>query len=121
VCLVAPRIFAELASDEAALRRYDSSFSSSEAKRGNKALKFSTGTGSIEILPHPYMPESNAAILPLDYVKLVGSSKLTAGLPGVGDLAVQVTDTAAVELRMFADMSPCILKPALCVLFTGIT
>lgn len=121
VLLCAPRQYAVLASDEAALRRYDSSYSRSEGERGNKALKFHTGTGSIEILPHPYVREAEAALIPFDYCRFVGASKLTAGLPGIGDLAVQVTDVGAVELRMFADMSPCILKPALCVYFYGIT
>lgn len=119
--LCAPRQYAVLAADEAALRRYDSSYSRSEGERGNKALKFHTGTGSIEILPHPYIREQEAAIIPFDYCRFVGASKLTAGLPGIGDLAVQVSDTAAVEIRMFADMSPCILKPALCVYFYGLT
>lgn len=121
VLLCSPKQYAVLAADEAALRRYDSSYSRSEGERGNKALKFHTGTGSIEILPHPYMRDSEAAIIPFDYCRFVGASKLTAGLPGVGDLAVQVSDTGAVELRMFADCSPCILKPALCVYFFGLT
>jgi hypothetical protein len=121
VLLCAPRQYAVLASDEAALRRYDSSYSRSEGERGNKALKFHTGTGSIEILPHPYVREQEAGLIPFDYCRFVGASKLTAGLPGIGDLAVQVTDVGAVELRMFADMSPCILKPALCVYFYNIT
>ena len=119
--LCAPRQYAVLAADEAALRRYDSSYSRSEGERGNKALKFHTGTGSIEILPHPYIREQEAAIIPFDYCRFVGASKLTSGLPGIGDLAVQVSDTAAVEIRMFADMSPCILKPALCVYFYNLT
>lgn len=121
VLLCSPRQYSVLAADEAALRRYDSSYSRSEGERGNKALKFHTGTGSIEILPHPYMRDADAAIIPFDYCRFVGASKLTAGLPGIGDLAVQVTDTAAIEIRMFADMSPCILKPALCVYFYGLT
>lgn len=121
VLMCSPRQYAVLAADEAALRRYDSSYSRSEGERGNKALKFHTGTGSIEILPHPYVRDSEAAIVPFDYCRFVGASKLVSGLPGVGDLAVQVSDTGAVELRMFADMSPCILKPALCVFFSGLT
>lgn len=121
ICLVAPRIFAELASDEAALRRYDSSYSRKQSERGSEGLKFHTGTGSIEIVPHPYIRENDAAILAIDHIRFVGASKLVSGLPGVGDLAVQVTDTGAVELRMFADMSPAILKPALCVYFGSIT
>jgi len=121
VLLCSPKQFAVLAADEAALRRYDSSYSRSEGQRGNKSLQFHTGTGSIEILPHPYMRDAEAAVIPFDYCRFVGASKLVAGLPGVGDLAVQVTDTGAVELRMFADCSPCILKPALCVYFSGLT
>jgi hypothetical protein len=121
VLLCAPRQFAVLAADEAALRRYDSSYSRSRSERGTESLKFHTGTGSIEILPHPYIREQEAAIIPFDYCRFVGASKLVSGLPGIGDLAVQVSDTAAVELRMFADMSPCILKPALCVYFSNIT
>lgn len=121
VLMCSPKQFAVLAADEAALRRYDSSYSRSEGDKGNKSLKFHTGTGSIEILPHPYMRDAEATIIPFDYCRFVGASKLTAGLPGVGDLAVQVADTAAVEIRMFADIAPCILKPALCVYFYGLT
>jgi hypothetical protein len=119
--LVSNKNWAKLANNEAALRRYDSSYKRSQADRGVESLKFSSGTGTIEILPHPYMRESEAAVLAFDYCRLVGASKLTSGLPGIGDLAVQVTDTAAVELRMFADVAPFILKPPVCVYMYGIT
>lgn len=119
--LVSNKNWAKLANNEAALRRYDSSYKRSQAERGVESLKFSSGTGSIEILPHPYMRESQAAVLAFEYCRLIGASKLTSGLPGIGDLAVQVADSAAVELRMFADVAPFILKPPVCVYMYGIT
>ncbi len=121
VLAISPGNWSVLASDEGALRRFDSSYKKTVSERGVESIKFHCGLGSIEILPHPYMRDSAGAILALDYCVLVGASKLTSGLPGIGDLAVQVQDTAAVELRMFADEAPFITKPSVCVNMTGIT
>jgi hypothetical protein len=119
---VAPRVWAEIATDQAALRREDSSYSKTKATRGSKAVEFESGSGAtLELIAHPYMRENEAGMFAFDEIRLVGSTLPTFGLPGIGSLEVQVTDTGAVEIRQFSDVSPVILQPALCGYISGIT
>ena len=50
LCLVNPRTWANLNNDQAALRLYDSSYSTEKAKNGSRALVFYSQNGEIEIL-----------------------------------------------------------------------
>ncbi len=102
IFLCAPVKFAQLASDEAALRRYVQD--TPNAKRGVKGIVFQLGSVDIEILPHPLIREGSGMLLPEDAVHRVGSTDVTFSLPGSGDsLQVHVTDATAIELRSMSD------------------
>jgi hypothetical protein len=56
-CLVNPRAWANMLSEQAALRKYDSSYSSAQAETGSKAIKFHSQNGTLEIEPSIYVKE----------------------------------------------------------------
>ncbi len=111
----APVKFAQLASDEAALRRYVND--SPHTKRGVKGISFMLGSVDIEILPHPLVKAGHALILPVDHVQRVGATDITFGMPGSGEnMTVHVTDQTAIEFRSMSDMGIYLECPAQAVL-----
>jgi hypothetical protein len=120
ILLIAPEKFAQLASDEAALRRYVQD--SPNAKRGVKGIVFQLGSVDVEILPHPLVRQGHAMMIAQDAVHRVGAVDVTFSLPGSGEpMQVHVTDSTALELRSMSDQGIYIETPAQCVLMTGIT
>jgi hypothetical protein len=120
VLLVNPIRFAQLASDEASLRRYNDD--GSRAKRGPRSISFSMGNVEIEIVAHPIVKRGHAMLLPADQVHRIGSTDVTMSLPGSKDpLSVIVTGVTAIELHSMSDQGIFIEVPARAVLLTGIT
>lgn len=120
LCLLAPTNFAQLASDEAALRRYVQD--SPNAKRGVKGIVFMLGSVEVEILPHPIVRQGHAMMVPEEAVHRVGAVDVTFALPGSGEkMEVHVTDSTAIELRSMSDQALYLDTPAQAVLLTDIT
>lgn len=120
ILLCAPVKFAQLASDEAALRRYIQD--TPNAKRGVKGIVFTLGSVDVEILPHPLVREGHAMMIAEEHLHRVGSTDVTFSLPGQGDpMQVHVTDSTAIELRSMSDQGVYSECPAQNVLLTGIT
>lgn len=120
ICLVSPTKFAQLASDEAALRRYIQD--TSNTSRGVKGISFMLGSVDVEILPHPLIREGHAMMLAEDSIHRVGATDITFALPGSGDpMQVHVTDATAIELRSMSDQGIYSETPAQCVLMTAIS
>lgn len=118
--LCAPEKFAQLASDEAALRRYVQD--TPQAKRGVKGIVFIMGSVDVEILPHPLVKQGHAMMIPEDCVHRVGATDVTFSLPGSTEpMQVHVTDSTALEIRSMSDQGVFISTPAQAVLMTGIT
>lgn len=116
----APEKFAQLASDEAALRRYVRQ--ENDAKRGVKGIVFLMGSVEVEILPHPLMRQGEAYLLSEDTFHRVGATDVTMALPGTGEaLTVQVSNSSAIEIRSMSDQGIYSEKPAQSVIMTGIT
>ncbi len=119
ILLVAPEKFAQLASDEAALRRYIQD--TPNAKRGVKGIVFQMGSVDVEIVPHPLVKQGTPMMLASDAVHRVGAVDVTFSLPGSGDsMTVHVTDSTAIEIRSMSDQGLYIDTPAQCVLLTGV-
>jgi hypothetical protein len=120
VLLCAPEKFAQLASDEAALRRYVQQ--ASDVKRGVKGISFMMGSVDIEIVAHPLIKQGHAMLLPEDAVHRVGATDVTFSLPGSSEpMTVHVTDSTAIEIRSMSDQGIYLDTPAQAVLLTGIT
>lgn len=120
VLMIAPERFADLASDEAALRRYNDD--GAKAKRGPKTIAFSMGGVDIEIMSHPMIKLGHAFLLPADEVHRIGSTDVTMALPGSDeDLSVQVSNLTAIEFRSMSDQGIFLEVPAKGGLLDGIT
>lgn len=120
ILLINPVRFAQLASDEAALRRYNDD--GAKAKRGARAITFSMGNVDVEIVAHPMVKRGHAMLLPSDQVHRIGSTDVTMSLPGSDEpLQVVITGITAIELHSMSDQGIFIEVPARAVLMTGIT
>lgn len=118
--ICAPEKFAQLASDEAALRRYVQD--TKETKRGVKGISFVMGSVDVEILAHPLIKQGHAMLLPEDSIHRVGATDVTMSLPGSNEpMQVHVSDSTAIELRSMSDQGIYIETPAQAVLLDSIT
>lgn len=77
LCFVNPGGWADALTDQAALRRYDSSFKTSKTDVGSSALEFTTQTGKLEIQAHPFIKEGLAIVLPTKRMRRVGTQDWT--------------------------------------------
>jgi len=104
--MVNPRAWSDLLSEQAALRMYDSSYSSSKSENGSKSIMFFGQNGSIEVVPSIYVKEGYAYTLYLDEFFRIGSTDLTFRRPGQGDEFFRdVENSAAYELRLYTDQA----------------
>jgi hypothetical protein len=121
MCLVNPRTWSNLMSDQAALRRYDGSFKSSEAENGMQSIKFHGQNGMINVQPSIYVKEGYAFILCEDEMMRCGSSDITFRRPGQGEEFFRDLESAAgYELRAYTDQAVFISAPGKCVLIKDI-
>lgn len=118
--LCSPSRFANLASDEAALRRYIQD--QRDTKRGVKGISFILGSVDVEILPHPLVRDGSAMMLNDSSIQRIGATDITFAMPGQGEkMEVHVTDVTALEIRSMSDQAIFSDMPASCVLMTGLT
>ena len=98
--------WSDLLTEQAALRQYDSSYSSSQAENGSKSIKFHGQSGMIEIQPSIYVKEGYAYVLSMDDWFRPGSTDVTFKRPGKGDEFFRdLENNAGYELRLYADQS----------------
>jgi hypothetical protein len=120
ILLCAPEKFAQLASDEAALRRYVQD--TNKTNRGVKGISFMMGSVDVEILPHPLVKQGSAMMLAEESIHRVGATDVTFSMPGSSEpMQVHVTDSTALELRSMSDQAVYLETPAQSVLLTSIT
>ncbi len=119
--LVNPNSWSDLLTDQAALRMYDSSYSSSQLENGAKELKFHGQNGMIEIVPSIYCKQGYAYVLSVEDMVRIGSSDVTFKRPGKeGDFFLELPDVAGYELRCYCDQALFTHSPAKNVLITNI-
>jgi hypothetical protein len=121
VCMVNPRTWADLLTEQAALRSYDSSYNSAKLQQGSKGLIFHSQNGEIEIVPSIYVKEGYAYLLEPSSFMRVGSQDVSFKRPGFGDDFFRELDSAAgFELRCYCDQALFTSMPSHNVLITGI-
>jgi hypothetical protein len=105
-CLCNVRGWANMLSDQAALRRYDSSYTSGTQEVGAKALLFHSQNGELEIEPSIFVKQGYAYLLALDEWFRVGSTDVTFKRPGQGEEFFRdLENAAAYELRLYSDQA----------------
>jgi hypothetical protein len=121
ICMVNPRTWADLLTEQAALRKYDSSYSSAKLEQGSKGLLFHSQNGEIEIVPSIYVKEGFAYMIEPSSFMRVGSQDVSFKRPGFGDDFFRELDSAAgFELRCYCDQALFTSQPSHNVLITGI-
>jgi len=120
-CLVNVRSWSNMLSDQAALRRYDSSFSDAKLESGSKSLKFFSQNGELEIEPSIYVKQGYAYLISASEWFRVGSTDMTFKRPGQGEEFFRdLENSAAYELRLYSDQALFCMAPGKNVIITGI-
>lgn len=121
IVMVNPLTWADLLTDQAALRMYDSSYSSTKSETGSKELMFHGQNGKVEIIPSIYVKQGYAYVLSTDDMVRIGSSDVTFKRPGrEGEFFLELPNAAGYELRLYCDQALFCASPAKNVLITGI-
>jgi hypothetical protein len=121
LAIVNPRGWANMLSDQAALRMYDQSYSSAKTETGSKALLFHSQNGEIEIEPSIYVKEGYAYLISLEDWSRVGSTDMTFKRPGQTDEFFRdLENSAAYELRLYSDQALFCCAPGKSVLVKDI-
>jgi len=121
VCLCSHTTWNNLMTDQAALRKYDDSYSSGDAENGMETIKYHGASGEIEVVAHTAVKEGEAFILPLKRWARVGATEVTFQTPGRPDeMFLQIPDYNAFELRSYSDQATFCRTPAKCVKISGI-
>lgn len=104
--IVNPSVWADLLTDQAALRMTDSSYSTSVSENGSKEIKFHGQNGAIEIVPSIYCKQGYAYVISPDEMVRIGSTDVTFKRPGKGDEFFRELENAAgYELRCYTDQA----------------
>lgn len=118
---VNPDGWADLLVEQAALRRYDGSYSMSDLDNGSKAIMFYGQNGKISIEPSIYVKQGYAYILDMRELCRVGSTDVTFERPGMpGKFFRELENSAGYELRLFSDMALFCSAPGKLVLINGV-
>ncbi len=121
LALVNPRGWSNMLSDQAALRRYDASYSDATIKNGSKSITFYSQNGEIEIEPSIYVKEGYAYLVATEEWFRVGSTDMTFKRPGQGEEFFRdVENSAAYELRLYSDQALFCMAPGRNVLISNV-
>lgn len=119
--LVNPRAWANMMNDQAALRKYDGSYSKQKAENGSESLLFHSQNGEIEIIPSIYVKEGYAYILYTEDWARVGSTDVTFQRPGAdGRFFRDLENASGYELRCYTDQAIFCASPGKNVLIKNI-
>lgn len=120
--LVAPKRFAELNTDMAADRVFDSSYSSAKGEMGVSEIVYHSAAGVIRVKGHSLMKEGEAVSFPPSKCLRVGSTDLTFELPGTnGEMLLHIPDKNVYEARCYSDQVFFCKTPGRIVSYSSIT
>lgn len=121
IVMVNPRGWADMMNDQAALRRYDGSYSKKKLENGSEALEFCSQNGVLEIHSSNFVKEGYAYLLSIEEFMRVGSSDVTFKRPGKEDeFFLDRPDSTSYELRLFTDQALFCSAPGRNTVITGI-
>lgn len=105
MALVSPVTFADLVNEQAGARRYDSSYSPKKNENGSEALAYWGPCGKVEVIPHMFVHQGEAFVVPpKELVKVGPLDHISPTLPGIdGDIFFQSPTQASYEVRLFSD------------------
>ena len=111
-----PVTWANLLTDQASLRMYDSSYSEASVELGSKSIRFHSQNGELEIVSHIFVKEGDAFAFPTKRAKRIGSTDWTLGIPGAPDsngaVIIQSPTNGSFSYRMYTSQQVFLEKPA---------
>lgn len=121
LALVNPRGWQNMLTDQAALRKYDQSYSAAKMENGARSLVYHSQGGDIEIEASLYVKEGHAFLLSLEDWMRVGSTDITFKRPGQGEEFFRdLENSAGYELRLYTDQALFCQAPGRNTIITGI-
>lgn len=123
VLLVNPLTWADLASNLAALRRFDGSYSRKKNANGSEELEYISQNGSIKVVSYNIVKQGDFFIFPLDKVIRIGARELGLNDPTrpSDEIFFTIPGKAGVGLRAYTNQAIFVEAPAQAVYGTGIT
>ena len=120
--LVNPQTWADLASNLAALRRFDGSYSSKKSSNGSEELEYIGQNGKLKIVPYNIVKEGDCFIFPEDKVMRIGARELSLNDPTrpADEIFFTIPGKAGVGLRAYTNQAIFLEAPAQAVFITGI-
>jgi hypothetical protein len=122
VMFVNPSTWADLASNLAALRRFDGSYSKKKNANGSEELEYISQNGMIKIVSYNIVKEGDAFIVPMDKVIRIGARELGLNDPTrpQDEIFFTIPAKAGVGVRAYTNQAIFVEAPAQGVFVTGI-
>lgn len=119
---VNPSTWADLASNLAALRRFDGSYSRKKMDNGAETLEYVSQNGTIKIVSYNLVKEGDAFIFPIDKVLRLGARELSLNDPTrpSDEIFFTIPGKAGVGVRAYANQAIFVEAPAQTVYISGI-
>lgn len=122
VALVNPDTWSDLATDLAALRQFDQSYSPAKGENGVESLVYHSQNGKIEIVSHSCVKAGDCFVMPPKRFKRIGAIDVTFKTPGrEEEIFFNLPDNAGFELRAYTDQALFCEAPAKCLKISGFT
>ncbi len=117
-----PSTWADLASNLAALRRFDGSYSKSKASNGSEVLEYVSQNGTIKIMSYNIVKEGDAFIFPVSKCLRIGARELSLTDPtrGQDEIFFTIPAKAGVGIRAYSNQAIFLEAPAQAVYISGI-
>jgi len=122
VLIVNPSTWADLASNLAALRRFDGSYSKAKNANGSKEIEYYSQNGSIKIISYNIVKEGDFFIFPIEKVMRIGARDLSLNDPTrpAEEIFFTIPGKAGVGLRAYTNQAIFVEAPAQAVYGTGV-
>jgi hypothetical protein len=122
VLLVNPSTWADLASNLAALRRFDGSYSKGKNANGSKEIEYFGQNGAIKIVSYNIVKEGDCFIFPVSKTIRIGARELSLNDPTrpSDEIFFTIPGKAGVGLRAYTNQAIFLEAPAQAVFATGI-
>lgn len=123
VAMLSPKTWANISSDQAALRRYDDSYKGSKLENGAVEYSFFGQNGRIDIVSSIYVKEGECFLFPPKLLKRIGAMDISFKMPGrpQEEFFLELTNNAGYELRAYTDQTLFAEAPAKLVKIFNIT
>ncbi len=122
VVWVNPSTWADLASNLAALRRFDGSYSRKKMDNGAETLEYTSQNGALKIVSYNIVKEGDCFIFPEEKVMRIGARELGLNDPTrpADEIFFTIPGKAGVGLRAYTNQAIFLETPAQAVYISGI-